>query len=84
MTTGISIFIAIVLAVLISVTSYVILNVHWQTENYNSNYSLDISKEATSGLTITNGVSFVINSFRTTYTIKENKFDYERQKIYNI
>jgi hypothetical protein len=44
MTTRISIFITIVLAVLTSITNYVILNAHAQTENKNSNYSIDISK----------------------------------------
>ncbi|HJT83058.1 MAG TPA: hypothetical protein VJ697_01125 [Nitrososphaeraceae archaeon] len=49
MTTRISIFIAIVLVVLTSITKYVILNVHSQTKNNNTNYSINISKGATSG-----------------------------------
>jgi uncharacterized protein YpmB len=75
MTTKISIFIAIALSVLIAGTSYAILNANAQTENKDSDYSIDISRDATSGLTISNGASFV-NGFDTTYTIKGTKFDY--------
>jgi hypothetical protein len=79
MTTKISIFIAIALSVLIAGTSYVILNANAQTENKDSDYSIDISRDATSGLTISNGASFV-NGFDTTYTIKGTKFDYDKAR----
>ena len=48
-----------------------------QTENTQSTYSISISKDATSGLIITDGASYV-NSFDTTYTIKGTKFDYDK------
>jgi hypothetical protein len=79
MTTRISIFIAVVLAVFTSVTSYSIMNINAQAENTDSDYSIDISRDATSGLTIANGASFV-NGFDTTYTIKGTKFDYDKAR----
>ena len=65
MTTKMSIFIAIVLAVSTSVISFSILNANAQTENTNSEYSMAISRDATSGLIVTDGASYV-NGFDTT------------------
>jgi hypothetical protein len=79
MTTKMSIFIAIVLAVSTSVISFSILNANAQTENTQSAYSIDISKDATSGLIVTDGASYV-NGFDTTYTIKGTKFDYDKAR----
>ena len=78
MTTKISIFIAIVLAVSTLLISFSILNANAQTENTNSQYSLSISRDATSGLIVTDGASYV-NGFDTTYTIKGSKFDYDKE-----
>ena len=79
MTTNMSIFIAIVLAVSTSFISFSILNVNAQTENTQSTYSISISKDATSGLIVTDGASYV-NGFDTTYTIKGTKFDYDKAR----
>src|ERR671912_73740 len=59
MATKESIFIAIVLAVSTSMISFSILNANAQTENTDSEYSIDISKDATSGLIVTDGASYV-------------------------
>ena len=78
MTPKISIFIAIVLAVSTSMISLSILNANAQTETtQNSEYSIAISRDATSGLIVTDGASYV-NGFDTTYTIKGTKFDYDK------
>ena len=78
MTPKISIFIAIVLAVSTSMISLSILNATAQTETTkNSEYSIAISRDATSGLIVTDGASY-INGFDTTYTIKGTKFDYDK------
>src|SRR4026207_2340940 len=78
MTPKISIFIAIVLAVSTSMISISILNANAQTETtQNSEYSIAISRDATSGLIVTDGASYV-NGFDTTYTIKGTKFDYDK------
>jgi hypothetical protein len=74
-----SIFIAIVLAVSTSMISFSILNANAQTENIDSEYSIDISKDATSGLIVTDGASYV-NGFDTTYTIKGKQFDYDKAR----
>lgn len=74
-----SIFIAIVLAVSTSMISFSILNANAQTENTDSEYSIDISKDATSGLIVTDGASYV-NGFDTTYTIKGKQFDYDKAR----
>lgn len=79
MATKESIFIAIVLAVLTSMISFSILNANAQTENTDSEYSIDISKDATSGLIVTDGASYV-NGFDTTYTIKGKQFDYDKAR----
>ena len=79
MTTRISIFIAIVLAVSTSVISFSILNANAQAENTNSEYSIAISRDANSGLIVTDGASYV-NGFDTTYTIKGTKFDYDKAR----
>lgn len=79
MATKESIFIAIVLAVSTSVISFSILNANAQTENTDSEYSIDISKDATSGLIVTDGASYV-NGFDTTYTIKGKQFDYDKAR----
>ena len=79
MTTKISIFIAIVLAVSTLMISLSVLNVSAQTENTNSEYSIAISRDATSGLIVTDGASYV-NGFDTTYTIKGTKFDYDKAR----
>ena len=78
MTPKISIFIAIVLAVSTSMISLSILNANAQTETtQNSEYSIAISRDATSGLIVTDGTSY-INGFDTTYTIKGKQFDFKR------
>ena len=79
MTTKMSIFIAIGLAVSTSVISFSILNANAQTETTDSEYSIDISRDATSGLIITDGASYV-NGFDTTYTIKGTKLDYDKAR----
>jgi|ERR671911_2616618 hypothetical protein len=79
MATKESIFIAIVLAVSTSMISFSILNANAQTENTDSEYSIDISKDATSGLIVTDGASYV-NGFDTTYTIKGKQFDYDKAR----
>lgn len=79
MTINISIFIAIVLTVSSSMVSFSILNVNAQTENTNSEYSLSISKDTTSGLIVTDGATYV-NGFDTTYTLKGTKFDYDKAR----
>jgi hypothetical protein len=79
MTANISIFIAIVLAVSTSLIGFSILNVNAQTENTQSTYSISISKDATSGLIVTDGASYV-NGFDTTYTLKGTKFDYDKAR----
>lgn len=50
-----------------------------QTENTNSEYSLSISKDTTSGLIVTDGATYV-NGFDTTYTLKGTKFDYDKAR----
>ena len=78
MTTKISIFIAIVLAVSTSMISLSILNANAQTESTQQpSYWIDISKDTTSGLIVTDGTSY-INGFDTTYTIKGKQFDYKK------
>ena len=74
----ISIFIAIGvgLATLISLS---IINVNAQTENTSSTYSVSISKDATSGLIITDGASYV-SGFDTTYTIEGKKSDFDKAR----
>jgi hypothetical protein len=81
MKTKMSILIAIVLAVAVSTSliSFSILNVNAQTEDTQSTYSISISKDATSGLIVTDGASYV-NGFDTTYTIKGTKADYDKAK----
>ena len=80
MTTKISIFIAIVLAVSTSMISFSILNANAQTESTQQpSYWVDISKDTTSGLIVTDGASYV-NGFDTTYTIKGTKFDYDKAR----
>ena len=74
-----SIFIAIVLAVSISMLSFSILNANAQTENIESPYSLSISKDATSGLVITDGATY-LNGFDTTYTLKGTQIDYDKAR----
>ena len=78
MTTKISIFIAIVLALSTSMTSFSILNANTQTESTQQpSYWIDISKDTTSGLIVTDGTSY-INGFDTTYTIKGKQFDFKK------
>jgi hypothetical protein len=79
MATKESIFIAIVLAVSTSMISFSILNANAQTESTQPSYSISISKDATSGLIVTDGASYV-NGFDTTYTIKGTKFDYDKAR----
>jgi hypothetical protein len=79
MATKESIFIAIVLAVSTSMISFSILNANAQTESTKPSYSISISKDATSGLIVTDGASYV-NGFDTTYTIKGTKFDYDKAR----
>ena len=59
--------------------SFSILNANAQTENTNSEYSIAISRDATSGLIVTDGASYV-NGCDTTYTIKGTKFDYDKAR----
>ena len=78
MTTKMSIFIAIVLAISTSMISFSVLNANAQTESTQQpSYWLDISKDATSGLIVTDGASYV-NGFDTTYTIKGKQFDFKK------
>lgn len=78
MKANMSIFIALLLAGVASLSSFSIFNVNAQTEeDTQSTYSLSISKDATSGLIVTDGASYV-NGFDTTYTIKGTKFDYDK------
>ena len=78
MTPKISIFIAIVLAVSTSMISLSILNANAQTESTQQpSYWIDISKDTTSGLIVTDGTSY-INGFDTTYTIKGKQFDFKK------
>jgi uncharacterized protein YpmB len=77
MTTKISIFIAIVLAVSTSVISFSISNANAQTESTQPSYWIDISKDATSGLIVTDGTSYV-NGFDTTYTLTGKQFDFKK------
>jgi len=82
MTIKISIFIAIIVSVAISssMISFSILNVNAQTENTASEYSIAISRDATSGLIVTDGASYV-NGFDTTYTIKGTNLIMIKQEI---
>jgi uncharacterized protein YpmB len=79
MTTKMSIFIIaiVLLAVSTSVISFSILNANAQTEKTTSTYSIDISKDATSGLIVTDGASYV-NGFDTTYTLTGKQFDFKK------
>ena len=77
MTTKISIFIAIVLAISTSMLSFSVLNANAQTESTQPTYWLDISKDATSGLIVSDGASYV-NGFDTTYTITGKQFDFKK------
>ena len=80
MTTKMSIFIAVILAVSTSMLSFSIFNANAQTESpQQPSYWVDISKDATSGLIVTDGASYV-NGFDTTYTIKGTKFDYDKAR----
>lgn len=79
MTTKISIYIAIVLAVTTSMISLSVLNANAQTESNQSSYWVDISKDTTSGLIVTDGTSY-INGFDTTYTIKGKQFDFDKAR----
>ena len=80
MTTKISFFIAIVLAVSTSMISFSILNANAQTESpQQPSYWVDISKDTTSGLIVTDGTSY-INGFDTTYTIKGKQFDFDKAR----
>jgi uncharacterized protein YpmB len=79
MTTTKSIFVAIVLAISTSMLSFSVLNANAQTESTQPSYWLDISKDATSGLIVSDGASYV-NGFDTTYTIKGTKFDYDKAR----
>jgi hypothetical protein len=80
MTTKISIFIAIVLAVSTSMISFSILNANAQTESpQQPSYWVDISKDATSGLIVTDGASYV-NGFDTTYTLKGKQLDFNKAR----
>jgi hypothetical protein len=80
MTTKISSFIAIVLAVSTSMISFSILNANAQTESpQQPSYWVDITKDATSGLIVTDGTSY-INGFDTTYTLKGKQFDYDKAR----
>lgn len=73
----IEILIAIVLGLSSLLIIFSLLNVDAQTENVSSSYSISISKDATSGLIIPDGTSYV-NGFGTSYTIEGNKFDYDK------
>ena len=78
MTTTKSIFVAIVLAISTSMLSFSVLNANAQTESTQQpSYWLDISKDATSGLIVTDGASYV-NGFDTTYTITGKQFDFKK------
>ena len=77
MTTTKSIFVAIVLAISTSMLSFSVLNANAQTESTQPSYWLDISKDATSGLIVSDGASYV-NGFDTTYTITGKQFDFKK------
>ena len=77
MTTTKSIFVAIVLAISTSMLSFSVLNANAQTESTQPTYWLDISKDATSGLIVSDGASYV-NGFDTTYTITGKQFDFKK------
>ena len=77
MTTTKSIFVAIVLAISTSMLSFSVLNANAQTEKTEPTYWLDISKDATSGLIVSDGASYV-NGFDTTYTITGKQFDFKK------
>jgi hypothetical protein len=79
MTIKMSIFIAIVLAISTSLISLWISNANAQTESTQPSYWVDISKDATSGLIVTDGTSYV-NGFDTTYTIKGKQFDFDKAR----
>jgi hypothetical protein len=79
MTANMSIFIAIVSAISTSMISFSILNANAQTENTQPTYSLSVSKDATSGLVVTDGATYV-NGFDTTYTLKGTQFDYDKAR----
>ena len=72
-----SIFVAIVLAISTSMLSFSVLNANAQTESTQPTYWLDISKDATSGLIVSDGASYV-NGFDTTYTITGKQFDFKK------
>ena len=73
----ISIFLATVLGLSTSLIIFSLSDVNAQTENVSSSYSISISKDATSGLIITDGTSYV-SGFDTSYTIEGNQFDYDK------
>jgi hypothetical protein len=78
MTTIKSIFVAIVLAISTSMISFSVLNSNAQTESTQQpSYWIDITKDSTSGLIVTDGASYV-NGFDTTYTIKGKQFDFKK------
>ena len=77
MTTIKSIFVAIVLAISTSMISFSVLNANAQTESTQPSYWIDITKDSTSGLIVTDGASYV-NGFDTTYTIKGKQFDFKK------
>ena len=79
MKANMSIFIAFLIAEVASLSSFSIFNVNAQTDDTQSTYSISISKDATSGLIVTDGASYV-NGFDTTYTIKGTKFDYDKAR----
>jgi len=57
--------------------SFSVLNANAQTESTQPTYWLDISKDATSGLIVSDGASYV-NGFDTTYTITGKQFDFKK------
>jgi hypothetical protein len=59
--------------------SFSVLNANAQTESTQPSYWIDISKDATSGLIVTDGASYV-NGFDTTYTIKGKQFDFNKAR----
>lgn len=73
-----SIFLAIGVG-LASLISLSLINVNAQPENTTSTYSVSISKDATSGLIITDGASYV-SGFDTTYTIEGKKYDFDKAR----
>ena len=80
MATKESIFIAIVLAVSTSMISSSILNANAQTESTQPSYSISISKDATSGLIVTDGASYV-NGFILPILLKEPNLIMIKQEI---